>query len=516
MEQTAVMWVERTAERAPENIALEDGATCLTYRELRQMALAVGSGILARADFSAVPPGISAPIAVFLPKSHAALVAFMGILYSGNIYVPIDDRMPAARLSKIWENLQPALIITDAAGREKLCSGGMDADRLALYDDLLASSVDRAAVDARLAAVVDTDPIYIMYTSGSTGTPKGVTVTHRGVMDYAQWVAETFAIDETSSFGNQAPFYFDNSILDIYTSFLTGAKLIIIPEILFQFPVRLPAFLQEKAVDTIFWVPTVMINVANSGALAEENLTLPALRRILFCGEAMPNKQLNIWRRAFPDKLYANLYGPTEISDVCTCFLVDREFADSDPLPIGRACRNMRVWVLDEEDKLSPPGEIGELCVQGTGLALGYWDRPDLTAAAFVDCPLSPPYAAKMYRTGDLVRREADGLLYFIGRKDSQIKHKGNRIELEEIETAGKSLPGVHNLCVLYDEEKQEIVMFLEAEAPLDPRQLTRAFHALLPKYMIPGRFVQLPALPYNANGKIDRVQLRAVLKAGE
>ena len=300
-----------------------------------------------------------------------------------------------------------------------------------------------------LSQVVDADPIYIMYTSGSTGTPKGVTIPHRGIIDYAKWVVDTFHFDETTVMANQAPFYFDNSTFDI----------------LWKSQVRWKAGFNSRCADAVSPSPPRVFGGEGdyvhflgadcddkrgklwcAGAcLASKAANGCVLRR----GDA--NKQLNVWRRALPQCTYANLYGPTEITDVCCYYLVDRDFADSDPLPIGRACENMRVVLLTEDGREAAPGEQGELCVIGTGVALGYWNAPEITAKAFVQNPLSSDYAERMYRTGDLAYWDEDGLLQFCGRKDNQIKLKGNRIELGEIETAAMCIEGVENAAAIFD-----------------------------------------------------------------
>jgi len=358
---------------------------------------------------------------------------------------------------------------------------------------------------------VDSDPIYIMYTSGSTGTPKGVTIPHRGIVDYADWVVNTFRFDETTVMANQAPFYFDNSTFDIYGCLQCGGKLILIPDVLMMFPVRLPEFLAEKEVTSIFWVPTVMINVANSGIL--ETVQLPRLKNVAFCGEVMPNKQLNIWRRHLPHCTYANLYGPTEITDVCCYYIVDRPFADSDPLPIGKACENMRIVILTEDNKAAEVGQMGELCVIGSGVALGYWNAPEITNKVFVQNPLSGQYRERMYRTGDLAYWDSEGLIQFCGRKDNQIKLKGNRIELGEIETAAMCVKGVENAAAIFDAEQELIALYVETQGTLPARRFNMELKKHIPAYMVPGKLICMEKLPHTANDKIDRVTLKKMLK---
>ena len=292
---------------------------------------------------------------------------------------------------------------------------------------------------------------------------------HRGVIDYAIWVAKTFNINENSILGNQAPFYFDNSIFDIYSCLLTGAKMVIIPETLFMFPVKLPEFVRDNDITTIFWVPTVMINVANSGVLSE--IELPKLKNVVFCGEVMPNTQLNIWRKYLPDCMYVNMYGPTEATDIATYYIVDREYENHETLPIGKVCRNMRALILNDDDKQCAVGEQGELCISGTGIALGYWNSPEITAKAFVQNPLNTKYHDRIYRTGDLVYENEEGNIIFIGRKDSQIKLRGNRIELGDLESAAAAIENVASACALFDADKQEIVLFIETTAEIVARK---------------------------------------------
>ena len=506
MMNSAVCMLDAAAARWGSRPAVEDETGVITYSQYRTAGRAIASGLLRRGTNRR-------PVIVYLPKSIRGLTVFMGAMYAGCPYAPVDSHIPMARLEKIVESLRPAAIITDEALAPNLAACPIGDTQVLLYDELLAEPADEAALTAALNQVVDTDPIYIMYTSGSTGTPKGVTIPHRGILDYAAWVAETFHYDENTVMANQAPFYFDNSTFDIYGSMYCGGKVVLIPDALVLYPSRLPEFLEEKEITSIFWVPTVMINVANSGAL--EGHPLPKLTTVAFCGEVMPNTQLNIWRRALPGRTFANLYGPTEITDVCCYYLVDRPYADSDPLPIGRACENMRVVILTEEGREAATGETGELCVIGSGVALGYWNAPELTAKAFVPNPASPAFPERMYRTGDLASRNEEGLILFHGRRDSQIKLKGNRIELGEIESAAMCVEGVENAAALFDAPGERIVLFVETKGTLPFRRFNLALKAYIPQYMLPGKLVPMERLPHTANDKIDRVKLSAMIREG-
>ena len=503
MSNSAIRLLERAARLWPERVYVEEEGGSATYAALLARARTIGAALL----------GDRRPVVVYLPKSIDALAVFFGAMCAGRPYAPVDAHIPVARLEKIAASLEPAYIVTNEALLPNLAGADLGAAEPVLLSRLEEAAPDDAGVDAAIGAVIDTDPIYVMYTSGSTGTPKGVTIPHRGILDYADWVADTFAFDGDTVMANQAPFYFDNSTFDIYGTLRCGGKLLLTPETLFLFPLKLPEYLEEHGVTSIFWVPTVMINVANSGAL--EGHPLPRLKNVAFCGEVMPNTQLNIWRRALPHCQYANLYGPTEITDVCCYYKVDRPFADHESLPIGKACGNMRVRILTDDGREAAVGETGELCVLGSGVALGYWNNPEQTARAFVPNPLSP-WPERMYRTGDLARWGEDGLIYFLGRKDSQIKLKGNRIELGEIEAAAMCVPGVENACALFDAERERIVLFVEGGGGLSLRKMNLELKQYIPQYMLPGKLVCMDKLPHTANDKIDRVTLRGTLKEEE
>lgn len=505
MKNTVLAFLAETLQDYPEKTAIVDGEKHLSFRELDMAAKRLGCQIIRRSQ------AIRQPVAVLLPKSAESIVAFIGILYTANFYVPLDESLPVARLKTILENLDPKFIITSPPGQELLAELGYSPEQLIsishAYDE--ATDVDEALLTATLAAVIDTDPVYTIYTSGSTGIPKGVVVAHRGVIDYIDWAVECFGIDSTVVIGNQSPFYFDNSTLDIYLMLATGATMVIIPKQLFAYPMRLMEYLNSNAVNFIFWVPSVMIQVANLRIL--ENIARSPLTRILFAGEVMPNKHLNYWRKFIPQALYANLYGPTEITVDCTYYIVEREFGDRDPLPIGIPCRNSDVLVLNSENQLVEAAESGELCVRGSSLALGYWNDQAKTAAAFVQNPLQDKYPERIYRTGDLVAYNAFNEIIFLGRKDNQIKHMGYRIELGEIETIVLGLAGIHNACVLYDKERGEIILFYQADEKIGSNDIRRQLAKFLPKYMIPTKLQQVKTLPFNANGKIDRGALSMV-----
>jgi len=445
------------------------------------------------------------PVAVYMSKSKEAIISFLGINYSGNFYVPLDVKSPPSRVNSILQVLESDIVITDTDHYEQLqefCT-----KEIVEIEDLIQNGkIDEAAIQSVIEKKIDTDPIYSIFTSGSTGTPKGVVISHRGVIDYIDWAVRTFKIDETTIIGNQAPFYFDNSTLDIYLMYATGATLVIIPDDLYIFPAKLIDHLNENKVNFVFWVPFVLINVANLNIFASKKPEY--LRDVFFAGEVMPNKHLNYWRKHLPDCRYANLYGPTEITVDCTYYIVEREFSDEESLPIGFPCRNSDILILTEKGEVATVKEQGELCVRGSSLALGYYNDWEKTRQAFTQNPLNKHYPELIYHTGDLVYTNERGEIIYVGRKDSQIKHNGYRIELGEIETAVLGTQLVDLCCVVYDFKNKQIVLFYVAKADLVLGDFRKLMLTFVPKYMLPTRMIKINSMPVNANGKINRLQL--------
>ena len=333
--------------------------------------------------------------------------------------------------------------------------------------------------------------------------PKGAVINHRNVIAYSKWSSETFGITSDTVFGNQTPFYFSMSVTDIYSTLRTGATLVIIPKQFFTFPIKLIEFLNEHKINTIYWVPSAMAIVANFKLF--DFMKPEYLTTVLFAGEVMPTKQLNYWVNNLGDKLtYANLFGPTETTDICTYYVVDRKFADDEPLPIGRHCDNCNVFIVNEKGEPAQKGEEGELYARGSFLAAGYYNNPEKTAAAFVQNPLNKAYPEIVYKTGDLVKEAENGEIMYICRKDYQIKHMGYRIELGEIETAASAIDGMQECACVYDEKNAKIVLFYSARR-IKEDKIFEILSTKLTDYLMPNRLVKLSTMPHNQNGKIDR-----------
>jgi len=500
MYHTIQEYLEHTAKECPDKVAFGDENQNVTFSQFREAARRLACFLGEK--------GISRqPVAVFMDKNVECLESMIGVAYSGNFYTVLDIHMPQARIHKITGVLQPVAIVTDRAhaqDAETLADGA----QVIVWEAVMEWNVDEALIETVQKGQSQEDILYVLFTSGSTGTPKGVVITHRAVIHYLEFLGETFPIDRNTVFANLVPFYFVMSGLDIYMTLKCGATCHIVPQQAATFPVPLLNYLREQRVNTLYWVPSSLCLVANFRALPEVHL--PELRLVMFGGEVMPAKQLNMWRREYPEAIFVNQYGPTEMTDICAYYIVDREIGDNESLPIGKAAAHTRLMLLDDDDKEVPAGAVGELCGTGPSLAQGYYHEPEKTAEAFVPNPLDPTRKSIIYRTGDLARVDERGNLIFMGRKDFQIKHMGNRIELGEIETAVSALEGVLQNCCLYDGMRDKIVLFYTGSREKDT--IREALKKALPEYMIPNRIEKLETMPLNLNGKIDRAGLREMV----
>lgn len=487
-----------TTSKYADKPAYTDEVHAITFGELDKAAKQIATALLDKV-------GIGEPVLVYMEKSVECIEAFLGVAYSGAFYVPIDISMPYIRVKLIMDTLGSNLVVARKCDTlpNEVTSG---CDILYVEDIFEKALIDETGIMLRQNKSIDTNPAYAIFTSGSTGIPKGVLVSHRSVINFTEWWCETFDFSDEEVFANQTPFYFDASVKDIYATLRCGATMHIIPKKLFMLPKKLVQFLNEKKVNCIDWVPSVLCMIANFKTLEKEKPLY--LKKIMFLGEVMPTKQYNIWKRALPDVKFANLYGPTEATGDCTYYKIERDIPDDEPIPIGGACENTEVLLFSEEGKLvTGPDEIGEICVRGCSLALGYYNNPEKTEEAFVLNPLQKNYKERLYRTGDLGKYNKYGEIVFLARKDAQIKHMGHRIELGEIETAIGAVDGINRVACLYEHKTQKIIAVYEGI--IEKGDLLKALKERIPAYMMPSVFNKIDEMPINLNGKIDRVLLK-------
>lgn len=444
------------------------------------------------------------PVVIFMDKGINALYSFFGALYSGGCYSLVNTEFPNIRIKQICEVLQSKIVITDdenymrATRLFKNC-------KILKIGELIQGDYDDKILQEIMNKKIDLDPVYINFTSGSTGTPKGVVVSNRSIVDFIEKFTTNFNIKENDIIANQAPFDFDVSVKDIYSSIFVGASLVIVPKIYFSQPTKLLDYLDNHKVTTLIWAVSALCLITTFHGL---DYKIPTnVNKIIFSGEVMPMKHLKIWMEKLPKANFINVYGPTEITCNCTYHVIDRNRNYYDSIPIGKPFLNEKVFLLDSNNNLiSDQDKVGEICVSGTCLALGYFNNKEQTDKSFVQNPVNPYYLDKIYKTGDLGKYNANNELIFCGRKDFQIKYMGHRIELEEIDKMILNIDNVLRSCTLFEPQKTKLYCFYIGD--ISANKLREVLNEKLPKYMIPTKLIKVAQLPLTKNGKIDRKQL--------
>lgn len=497
MQNNVIDYLNDIVKVYPDKLAYSDGTTGFSFKETYDISRSVATYISNQKLYRD-------PVVVFMRKAPQEILAFFGVITAGCFYIPIDEEMPAVRIQMILDNVKSKLIICDNDTKAVAATFNTDAS-VVTFDEIITTDVKDDVLQDIHDKALDTDPIYIVFTSGSTGVPKGVCACHRSVLDYIEQLSETLKFNHDTIFGNQTPLYFDASLKEVYPTLKYGATTYLIPKQLFMFPIKLLEFMNEKKINTICWVVSALTMISAYGAF--DKVIPEYLHTIAFGSEVFPIKQFNIWRKVVPNAAFTNLYGPTEGTGMCCYYHVDREFNEGDVIPVGKAFKNTEILLLDENNKMAANGEPGEICIRGTGVTLGYYNNPEKTAECFVQNPLNTAYPEIIYRTGDIGKMNERGELLFVSRKDYQIKHMGHRIELGEIEAAVNSLDEIKMSACIYDSDKGKIVLYYVGG--MDKAQMINSLKVKLPRYMLPNSVNPLEEIPFTANGKINRNELK-------
>jgi amino acid adenylation domain-containing protein len=510
--------LQKSAARYPEKLAVWARGRSLTYRELEQRSNQLAHLLRERGVRKGDRVGI------YFPKCVESVVAMLGVVKAGGVYVPLDPQAPAERIGYIIGNCGIRVLITREDKRRGLDSAVLETLACAvLIDDAPKSSNGGGVIpwtmlseypEAQAPAVVltETDLAYILYTSGSTGRPKGVMLTHQNALTFVEWCADVFKITSEDRLSNHAPLHFDLSVFDVYNAIEAGASLYMITEDLALFPAKLASFIETQGITVWYSVPSALTLLLLHANLNAEKLH--RLRIILFAGEVFPMKYLQQLVQLLPQVDLFNLYGPTE-TNVCTYYKVERErLASMEKLPIGIACENTEVFAVNDLNEIvTQAGGTGELYVRGPSVTYGYWGDAEKTKKMVLPNTFQSNFEEKMYRTGDLVELADDGNYYFLGRRDSMIKSRGYRIELGEIESALLNHASVKEAVAIAIPDDivgsriRAVVAFHDGIAVTAP-ELQQYCGTRIPKYMIPESIEFREQLPKTSTGKVDRVQL--------
>jgi amino acid adenylation domain-containing protein len=511
----------RAAARAnPGDTAVEDRERSLTYGELEER-----TNQLARLLIDGgVGPGDR--VGILLEKSLESIIAIYGVLKSGAVYVPLDLHAPQSRLAHIMGDCGVEVLITSERTAPKWAEFASSGAKVRRYVVLNASadkveprlpagasavgleSLDRCDGADIAASRVSTDLAYILYTSGSTGVPKGVMLTHQNALAFVEWAATEITLTPSDRVSSHAPIHFDLSIFDVFSTSCAGAALILVPEKVTKFPFEVVRFIERTRISVWYSVPSILTMMVERGNLSEHDLT--SLRSVIFAGEVFSTGHLRQLMAALPQARFTNLYGPTE-TNVCTFFHVPiLPETQTEPIPIGRSIADIDVAAVTDDGNVAAAGEVGELYVHGATVTSGYWGDPDKSARALVPWPGGPD-GAVAYRTGDLVRQDDDGDYLFIGRRDLQVKTRGHRVELGDVEAALYANPAVVECAVVAvpDESiSNRLVAFAVVKGDDDERTILGDCGRRVPHYMVPEALRLCATLPKTSTGKIDRQML--------
>ncbi len=500
MKANILEYLEETAKRLPNKTAFYDDHESLSFARLMDKARRIGTCLAEHTT-------PRTPVALLLDaRSIRNIPAMLGTLYAGCAYAPMDISMPPERLHMMLKLLAPAAALVDARGEKALTACGIEGIPMLSYQ----AAEETDADDARLAEIREQscvyDPMSILYTSGSTGIPKGSIQTHFSYLHWTEATIDVYGLTEDTILANQSPFFYANSILEIFPPIALGATVYLLPAGVLTFPAKLIAGLNEHHITELCMTPSSFISVVNAGVLTPG--CLPNLRWGIMSGESMPWAPLKVWMDATPNADWWHFYGSTEMFSVAVG-KVEKNHQAGDRLPVGKPFSLVHICFADENGDELPKGEPGEMLVSSPWIAGGYHRDPERTAAAWTIDPMNRGWQERFFRGGDIGYIRPDGQLMVLGRRDTQIKHMGYRMEIGEVEAALQQVPGWKEGCVLFDGEK----LWCFFTGDLDEKTIKNSLRERLARYMLPDVFVHLEELPHTPTMKLDRNKLKKMME---
>lgn len=495
MVHSVIDYLKYASERYGDKTAYNDTKNTISFREAEISASRIASALLDRRLFQK-------PVLVLAERSVLTPAAFLGTAMAGCFYIPVDASLNTHRMDQIILASGADLLLTNTSLLP--LAGQLE------YEGEVLTIEKALETDINAPALADAEkkmhcqmPLYVIFTSGSSGKPKGVCTSHLSLINYIEAVDEVLQLQENDVLGNQSPLDYIAAIRDIYLPLKTGAETVIIPSGQFAMAAELAETLNTYKVSVLCWSAAGLEVGAKTGLLDEIGEKQEKhIRKVLFSGSVLPGRVLAAWQRCFPEAQFINQYGPTEATASCTYHIVEGEASEDTVLPIGIPYRNYGILLLKGDGTETSRGEVGEICVTGPGVTLGYYGDPELTAGSFIQNPLNSTYREIIYKTGDLGKYNEDGLLLFCGRKDRQIKHLGHRIELEEIELAAGGIDGIEECAAVYNEAKKALCLVYAGSA--DKKSIVLHFRESMPAFMVPRKVIKVEELPHLPNGKTD------------
>ena len=508
-EKTILDFFNESVERRSSAIAVRCGNDKLTYKQLDERANQIAYTLINR--------GIKAghKVALLLYRTPDMIASLLAVIKAGAAYVPIDPDYPQERIQYTLNDSQATIILTHSAVVEKW-SDRWDThllERITVSNSALNIDNNEIAESSKESIPLRCAPgdlAYIIYTSGTTGRPKGAMLEHRNVVRLFFNDEDLFDFSENDVWTMFHSYCFDFSVWEIYGALLFGGELIIVPKEVAKDPRQFLPLLSETGTTILNQTPSAFYNLVNEDS---KQAALPlSLRMVVFGGEALNPRKLAGWQVKYPNTKLINMYGITETTVHVTYQEIDKVAIEEGVSNIGRAIPTLNIYVMDEQQRLLPPGVAGELCVSGEGVCRGYLNREDLTRERFLADPHNP--GCRMYRSGDLARWRADGTLEYLGRMDAQVQLRGFRIELGEVESALATHPQVEDVVVLVRQDENEhdfLCAYYIAAEDIGVTDLRQQLSRRVPDYMIPSYFVRIASIPLNPNGKVDVKELPTV-----